>query len=165
MLACHRQRPAPQSPFYQTGTVLKAPIGGPTSARARAVGRLPPTTRVRGRDLSDPHGTHRSARHRGPPLVSYVEQPGARGVLYPAHGRNASPSEATWLVRCLRTKCGSRSAIFKHQSQKDTARSRRDERSSATRRSPQHGPRHRTRSLDSRRTSPWRPTWWRPERT
>lgn len=117
-------------PFYQTGKVRKDPIGPADIAIVRALieEKRPDIIFVAG-DLSDPHGTHRMCKEA-------IE--GALEALR-AEGNGTSPSlpevwlyrgawqewpitEATWLVPIsqdeLRLKI---QAIFKHQSQKDSA--------------------------------------------
>lgn len=132
-------------PFYQTGKVRKDPIG---PADVKIVRELlqdfdPDHIFVAG-DLSDPHGTHRMCKeaidralvelgpHRS--LANTDEQPMRRRATDPDPGpkprvwlyRGAwqewAIHEATWLVPLsqeeLRLKI---QAIFKHQSQKDSA--------------------------------------------
>ncbi len=112
-------------PFYQTGKVRKDPIGAPDIAIVKALleEEKPALIFVAG-DLSDPHGTHRMCKEA------------IDGALAEMHGRPDLPekwlyrgawqewpiTEATWLVPLsqeeLRLKI---QAIFKHQSQKDSA--------------------------------------------
>src|SRR3954464_3935121 len=113
-------------PFYQTGKVRKDPIG---PADVAIVRRLLDETRpelvfVAG-DLSDPHGTHRVCKEAiGLALGQYVADGGPRPELWLYRGawQEWPVTEATWLVPLsqeeLRLKI---QAIFKHQSQKDTA--------------------------------------------
>jgi glucosamine-6-phosphate deaminase len=112
-------------PFYQTGTVLKAPIGGADIAPVRALldACRPQLMFVAG-DLSDPHGTHRLCKaivDRA--LASYVmNNPAPEVWLYRGAWQEWSPSEATWLVPMSQDEMRLKiQAIFKHQSQKDTA--------------------------------------------
>jgi glucosamine-6-phosphate deaminase len=115
-------------PFYQTGKVKKDPIGPADVAIVRAVieESAPSIIFVAG-DLSDPHGTHRMCKEAIDAALT---------GLFPADGTARRPevwlyrgawqewplTEATWLVPLsqeeLRLKI---QAIFKHQSQKDSA--------------------------------------------
>jgi glucosamine-6-phosphate deaminase len=109
-------------PFYQTGRVRKDPIG---DEDVRLVRRLldecrPDLIFVAG-DLSDPHGTHRLCKEAiDRALVGRSPQPEV--WLYRGAWQEWSVTEATWLVPLsqdeLRLKI---QAIFKHQSQKDSA--------------------------------------------
>jgi glucosamine-6-phosphate deaminase len=113
-------------PFYQTGKVRKDPIG---PADVAIVLSLLEETRpelifVAG-DLSDPHGTHRMCKEAiDRALAEYVAEGRARPEvwLYRGAWQEWPVTEATWLVPLsqeeLRLKI---QAIFKHQSQKDTA--------------------------------------------
>jgi glucosamine-6-phosphate deaminase len=113
-------------PFYQTGKVKKDPIG---PADIVIVRRLlqeirPDLVFVAG-DLSDPHGTHRVCKEAVErALEEYVSAGGKRPELWLYRGawQEWPVTEATWLVPLsqeeLRLKI---QAIFKHQSQKDTA--------------------------------------------
>jgi glucosamine-6-phosphate deaminase len=113
-------------PFYQTGKVKKDPIG---AADVRIVRGLleeiqPDLVFVAG-DLSDPHGTHRLCKEAvSQALAEYVSAGGARPEvwLYRGAWQEWPVTDATWLVPLsqeeLRLKI---QAIFKHQSQKDTA--------------------------------------------
>ncbi|HKP49341.1 MAG TPA: glucosamine-6-phosphate deaminase [Gemmatimonadales bacterium] len=113
-------------PFYQTGKVKKDPIG---PEDITIVGNLlqeirPELVFVAG-DLSDPHGTHRLCKEAVERALDlYVQAGGKRPEvwLYRGAWQEWSVTEATWLVPLsqeeLRLKI---QAIFKHQSQKDTA--------------------------------------------
>jgi len=113
-------------PFYQTGKVKKDPIGPPDVAIVRALLEevRPDLVFVAG-DLSDPHGTHRMCKEA---IDSALAALAARGDplpevwLYRGAWQEWPVTEATWLVPLsqeeLRLKI---QAIFKHQSQKDTA--------------------------------------------
>lgn len=110
-------------PFYRTGTVRKDPVGEADVAIVEALlEEVRPTRVFVAGDLSDPHGTHRMckaaveqalARYGGPPPEVWLY----RGAWqeWPIH-------EADVLVPLsgeeLRRKI---LAIFRHQSQKDTA--------------------------------------------
>ncbi len=113
-------------PFYQTGKVRKDPIG---PADIRIVRDLleevhPEVVFVAG-DLSDPHGTHRMCKEAvDAALAEYVALGNHRPEvwLYRGAWQEWPVTEATVLVPLsqeeLRLKI---QAIFKHQSQKDSA--------------------------------------------
>jgi glucosamine-6-phosphate deaminase len=111
-------------PFYQTGKVRKDPI---TQADVGIVLRLleqekPDLIFVAG-DLSDPHGTHRMCKEAiDRALLQLDGQPCPEKWLYRGAWQEWPIHEATWLVPLsqeeLRLKI---QAIFKHQSQKDSA--------------------------------------------
>ncbi|MGQ0643605.1 MAG: glucosamine-6-phosphate deaminase [Gemmatimonadaceae bacterium] len=133
-------------PFYQTGKVRKDPVG---PADVTVVRKLLETQRpdiifVAG-DLSDPHGTHRMCKAAIDNALEALRGagwqephppgtvPGTAGTspnearlpqvwLYRGAWQEWSVTEATWLVPLsqeeLRLKI---QAIFKHQSQKDSA--------------------------------------------
>lgn len=113
-------------PFYQTGKVRKDPIG---PADVRIVRDLleevhPEVVFVAG-DLSDPHGTHRMCKEAiDAALEEYVALGNARPEvwLYRGAWQEWPVTDATVLVPLsqeeLRLKI---QAIFKHQSQKDSA--------------------------------------------
>jgi glucosamine-6-phosphate deaminase len=130
-------------PFYQTGKVRKDPIGPADVAIVRELLEdvRPDLVFVAG-DLSDPHGTHRMCKEA---IYSAVEE--LRGAGYELRtegdkevaGRSsplASPevwlyrgawqewpvTDATWLVPLSQEELKLKiQAIFKHQSQKDSA--------------------------------------------
>jgi glucosamine-6-phosphate deaminase len=135
-------------PFYETGKVRKDPIGAADVAIVRALleERRPHIIFVAG-DLSDPHGTHRMCkaaidaalrelRAAGwREAVPATAVPGTGGEspneesprlpqvwLYRGAWQEWAVTDATWLVPLsqeeLRLKI---QAIFKHQSQKDSA--------------------------------------------
>jgi len=113
-------------PFYQTGKVRKDPIGPADVAIVRELleGSRPDLVFVAG-DLSDPHGTHRMCKEA---IDRALAESVAGGMprpevwLYRGAWQEWPVTEATWLVPLsqeeLRLKI---QAIFKHQSQKDTA--------------------------------------------
>jgi len=113
-------------PFYHTGKVKKDPIGDADVAIVRSLlEEIRPDLVFVAGDLSDPHGTHRLCKEsveRG--LEAAVSQGLTRpGVwLYRGAWQEWPVTDATWLVPLsqeeLRLKI---QAIFKHQSQKDTA--------------------------------------------
>jgi glucosamine-6-phosphate deaminase len=115
-------------PFYQTGKVKKDEIGPADVAIVRALMEEfnPELVFIAG-DLSDPHGTHRMCKeaidlaydelYAGADDTSRPEK-----WLYRGAWQEWPITEATWLVPMsqeeLRLKI---QAIFKHQSQKDSA--------------------------------------------
>jgi glucosamine-6-phosphate deaminase len=113
-------------PFYQTGKVRKDPIGPTDVAIVRELleSVRPDFVFVAG-DLSDPHGTHRMCKQA---IERALAESVAAGLprpevwLYRGAWQEWPVTEATWLVPLsqeeLRLKI---QAIFKHQSQKDTA--------------------------------------------
>ena len=110
-------------PFYQTGKVKKDPIG---PADVNIVRELleeyrPEIIFVAG-DLSDPHGTHRMCKEAIDKALAESTAPRPEVWLYRGAWQEWAVTDATWLVPMsqeeLRTKI---QAIFKHQSQKDSA--------------------------------------------
>jgi glucosamine-6-phosphate deaminase len=113
-------------PFYQTGKVRKDPISAADIAIVRALleEQRPDLVFVAG-DLSDPHGTHRVCKEAIECALEEYEKSGRSCPevwLYRGAWQEWPVTEATWLVPLsqeeLRLKI---QAIFKHQSQKDTA--------------------------------------------
>lgn len=113
-------------PFYRTGKVRKDPIDQDDVAIVRALlDEIRPDLVFVAGDLSDPHGTHRLCKEA---VQRALEQAVAGGLerpevwLYRGAWQEWPVTEATWLVPLsqeeLRLKI---QAIFKHQSQKDTA--------------------------------------------
>ena len=109
-------------PFYQTGKVKKDAIG---PADVKIVKDLlqevkPDLIFVAG-DLSDPHGTHRMCKEAIDKALTEIHQK-PEVWLYRGAWQEWPIHEATWLVPLsqeeLRLKI---QAIFKHQSQKDSA--------------------------------------------
>ncbi|HUR95129.1 MAG TPA: glucosamine-6-phosphate deaminase [Gemmatimonadales bacterium] len=113
-------------PFYQTGRVKKAPVGPADVASVRALlGEQEPDLIFVAGDLSDPHGTHRMCKEAiDRALAEHVAARRRRPEvwLYRGAWQEWPVTEATWLVPLsqeeLRLKI---QAIFKHQSQKDSA--------------------------------------------
>jgi glucosamine-6-phosphate deaminase len=113
-------------PFYQTGKVRKDPIGPADVAIVRALlEEVRPDLIFVAGDLSDPHGTHRMCKEaidRALEETVASGQPRPEVWLYRGAWQEWGVTEATWLVPLsqeeLRLKI---QAIFKHQSQKDTA--------------------------------------------
>jgi glucosamine-6-phosphate deaminase len=113
-------------PFYQTGKVRKDPIGPADVAIVRALlEEVGPDLIFAAGDLSDPHGTHRMCKEAiDRALLEYAANGRRRPELWLYRGawQEWPVTAATWLVPLsqeeLRLKV---QAIFKHQSQKDTA--------------------------------------------
>lgn len=115
-------------PFYQTGKVKKDPIGPADVAIVRdLLARTQPRLIFVAGDLSDPHGTHRMCKEAIDAAVAELwPTRGAPGRpetwLYRGAWQEWPVTEADWLVPLsqdeLRLKI---QAIFKHQSQKDSA--------------------------------------------
>jgi glucosamine-6-phosphate deaminase len=119
-------------PFYQTGKVAKDPIGPADVAIVRdLLKELEPELIFVAGDLSDPHGTHRMCKEAIDTAIEELwPSSGAAKVssarpevwLYRGAWQEWPITEATWLVPMsqeeLRRKI---QAIFKHQSQKDSA--------------------------------------------
>jgi glucosamine-6-phosphate deaminase len=112
-------------PFYQTGKVAKDPIGPPDVAIVRALlEELTPEIIFVAGDLSDPHGTHRMCKEAIDAAVSELRERSTvpEVWLYRGAWQEWPVTDATYLVPMsqeeLRRKI---QAIFKHQSQKDSA--------------------------------------------
>jgi glucosamine-6-phosphate deaminase len=113
-------------PFYQTGKVRKDPIGPEDVAIVRQLlEEVDPDLVYVAGDLSDPHGTHRMCKEAIDRALAELAHAGHRRPevwLYRGAWQEWPITEATWLVPMsqeeLRVKI---QAIFKHQSQKDSA--------------------------------------------
>jgi glucosamine-6-phosphate deaminase len=113
-------------PFYQTGKVKKDPVGEADVAIVRALlEEIRPDLVFVAGDLSDPHGTHRLCKEAVERALDEAVNAGLARPdvwLYRGAWQEWPVTEATWLVPLsqeeLRLKI---QAIFKHQSQKDTA--------------------------------------------
>ncbi len=109
-------------PFYQTGKVRKDPISPADVAIVRdlLLERQPRLVFVAG-DLSDPHGTHRMCKEAIDLALSAL--PHRPEVwLYRGAWQEWPVTEATWLVPLSQEELAVKiQAIFKHQSQKDSA--------------------------------------------
>ncbi len=110
-------------PFYQTGKVRKDPIGPADVAIVKALlEELRPQIIFVAGDLSDPHGTHRMCKQAIDRALAEVSFDPPEIWLYRGAWQEWPVYEATWLVPIsqeeLRRKI---QAIFKHQSQKDSA--------------------------------------------
>jgi glucosamine-6-phosphate deaminase len=110
-------------PFYQTGSVKKDPIGPADVAIVRdLLNELQPEIIFVAGDLSDPHGTHRMCKEAIDLALREIDFPRPEVWLYRGAWQEWDVTDATWLVPMsqeeLRLKI---QAIFKHQSQKDSA--------------------------------------------
>jgi glucosamine-6-phosphate deaminase len=117
-------------PFYQTGKVRKDPIGPADVAIVKALlDEIRPDLIFVAGDLSDPHGTHRMCKEAIDEALRELSKgdgatrfPLPEVWLYRGAWQEWPIHEATWLVPLsqeeLRLKI---QAIFKHQSQKDSA--------------------------------------------
>ncbi len=110
-------------PFYQTGKVHKEPIGPADVEIVRALlDEVRPDMIFVAGDLSDPHGTHRMCKEAIDRALAELTFPKPEVWLYRGAWQEWPIYEATFLVPLsqeeLRLKI---QAIFKHQSQKDSA--------------------------------------------
>ena len=116
-------------PFYRTGMVRKDPIGPADVAIVRALlEEIRPDIIFVAGDLSDPHGTHRMCKDAIDAALGELRTGDDEVLrspevwLYRGAWQEWSVADATWLVPIsqeeLRLKI---QAIFKHQSQKDSA--------------------------------------------
>ncbi|HEY2065572.1 MAG TPA: glucosamine-6-phosphate deaminase [Gemmatimonadaceae bacterium] len=110
-------------PFYQTGKVKKDPIGPADVAIVRdLLTEFKPEIIFVAGDLSDPHGTHRMCKEAIDRALAEVDFVRPEVWLYRGAWQEWDVTDATWLVPMsqeeLRLKI---QAIFKHQSQKDSA--------------------------------------------
>ncbi len=110
-------------PFYRTGEVCKRPIG-PEDVQIvlTLLNDVQPDYVFVAGDLSDPHGTHRMCKRAIEEALARYPGPPPEVWLYRGAWQEWSITEANVLVPLsddeLRAKV---SAIFKHESQKDTA--------------------------------------------
>ncbi|MFN0179520.1 MAG: glucosamine-6-phosphate deaminase [Gemmatimonadales bacterium] len=109
-------------PFYQTGKVRKDPIGPADVAIVRhLLEEIRPHLVFVAGDLSDPHGTHRMCQEAIERALVGVA-PAPEVWLYRGAWQEWSVTEATWLVPLAQEELALKiQAIFKHQSQKDSA--------------------------------------------
>ncbi len=110
-------------PFYRTGEVRKLPVGDADVAIVRSLlDETRPDYIFAAGDLSDPHGTHRmclTAIHRA---LEGFTQSTPEVWLYRGAWQEWTLTEASVLVPLSRDELRAKVfAIFKHQSQKDTA--------------------------------------------
>ena len=110
-------------PFYQTGQVRKDPIGPADVAIVEALlAEVRPDLIFVAGDLSDPHGTHRMCKEAIDQALGRL--PGAKPEvwLYRGAWQEWPVTDATWLVPLSQEELQLKiQAIFKHQSQKDSA--------------------------------------------
>ena len=109
-------------PFYQTGQVQKNPIGPADVKIVRALlEELRPELVFVASDLSDPHGTHRMCKEAVDRALAEIPDP-PEVWLYRGAWQEWPVTEATWLVPLSQEELSVKiQAIFKHQSQKDSA--------------------------------------------
>jgi glucosamine-6-phosphate deaminase len=110
-------------PFYQTGKVRKDPIGPADVRITRALFEevRPQVIFVAG-DLSDPHGTHRQCKEAIQQALAQFDGPQPEVWLYRGAWQEWPVHEADVLVPMSKDELRRKIfAIFKHQSQKDTA--------------------------------------------
>lgn len=113
-------------PFYRTGTIAKKPLTGEDIAIVRElIERVNPAQIYVAGDLSDPHGTHRvcaEAIFRALAEIERDTRARPEVLLYRGAWQEWAPHEIEVAVplspRDLALK---RSAIFRHESQKDSA--------------------------------------------
>jgi glucosamine-6-phosphate deaminase len=110
-------------PFYQTGKVRKDPIGPADVAIVRALlEKVRPQLIFVAGDLSDPHGTHRMCQEAIDRALAEIGGPRPELWLYRGAWQEWPVTEATWLVPMSQEELKLKiQAIFKHQSQKDSA--------------------------------------------
>jgi glucosamine-6-phosphate deaminase len=109
-------------PFYQTGKVRKDPIGPADVAIVRELlEEVRPEMIFVAGDLSDPHGTHRMCKEA---IYQAVEESSQKAEIWLYRGawQEWPVTDATWLVPLSQEELKLKiQAIFKHQSQKDSA--------------------------------------------
>jgi len=112
-------------PFYRTGKVRKDPVGPADVALVRdLLLELRPEMVLVAGDLSDPHGTHRLCKDAIDQALALVAPMGITPEvwLYRGAWQEWPVTEATWLVPLAQEELKLKiQAIFKHQSQKDSA--------------------------------------------
>jgi glucosamine-6-phosphate deaminase len=110
-------------PFYRTGAVRKLPIGDADVAILRElIEDIRPELVFIAGDLSDPHGTHRMCKEGIERALSEWSGPAPQRWYYRGAWQEWSIAEADVLVPLSREELQAKIfAIFKHQSQKDTA--------------------------------------------
>jgi glucosamine-6-phosphate deaminase len=110
-------------PFYQTGKVRKNEVG-PEDVRIvrELLEEVQPTVIFVAGDLSDPHGTHRQCKQAIDLALGDRAGPGPEVWLYRGAWQEWAVHEADVFVPLSREDLRRKiMAIFKHQSQKDTA--------------------------------------------
>ena len=110
-------------PFYQTGKVRKDPVGPEDVAIVRGLlEQVQPHLIFVAGDLSDPHGTHRMCKEAIDLALAEFEGERPEVWLYRGAWQEWPVTEATWLVPLSQEELQLKiQAIFKHQSQKDSA--------------------------------------------
>ncbi|GLC27600.1 glucosamine-6-phosphate deaminase [Roseisolibacter agri] len=113
-------------PFYQTGKVRKDPIGPADVKIVRdLLEEVQPDIILVAGDLSDPHGTHRMCKEAIDTALAELRAAGKalpEVWLYRGAWQEWPITEATWLVPMSQEELKIKiQAIFKHQSQKDSA--------------------------------------------
>ena len=110
-------------PFYRTGAVRKLPIGEADIAILRAlIDEVRPELVFIAGDLSDPHGTHRTCKEGIERALAEWSGPAPQRWYYRGAWQEWSLPEADVLVPLSQEELRAKIfAIFKHQSQKDTA--------------------------------------------
>src|SRR5213594_3176196 len=110
-------------PFYQTGEVRKRPLGDEDIAIVkRLLEEVRPDLVFVAGDLSDPHGTHRMCKGAVERALDGFDGPRPEVWLYRGAWQEWSLTEADVLVPLSQDELRAKIlAIFKHQSQKDTA--------------------------------------------
>lgn len=110
-------------PFYRTGDVRKRPVGTEDVALVRGLldAEQPDLIFVAG-DLSDPHGTHRMCKEAVDRALDGWPGPRPQVWVYRGAWEEWTLAEADVLVPLSQDELRAKIfAIFKHQSQKDTA--------------------------------------------
>ncbi len=110
-------------PFYRTGEVRKRPVGPEDVALVRGLlDEIRPELVFVAGDLSDPHGTHRMCKAAVEQALDGYAGPRPALWLYRGAWQEWSITEADVLVPLSQDELRAKIlAIFKHQSQKDTA--------------------------------------------
>jgi glucosamine-6-phosphate deaminase len=110
-------------PFYQTGEVRKRPLGADDIAIVlRLFEEVKPDLVFVAGDLSDPHGTHRTCKAAVERALERYTGPKPEVWLYRGAWQEWSLTEADILVPLSQDELHAKIlAIFRHQSQKDTA--------------------------------------------
>src|SRR5256885_2722569 len=110
-------------PFYQTGEVRKRPLGDEEIAVVkRLFDEVRPNMVFIAGDLSDPHGTHRTCKMAIERALAVYEGPAPEVWLYRGAWQEWALTEADVLVPLSQEELRAKVlAIFRHQSQKDTA--------------------------------------------
>ena len=110
-------------PFYQTGKVRKDPIGPADVDIVRGLlEEVRPQLIFVAGDLSDPHRTHRMCKEAIDQALTEFIGPRPEVWLYRGAWQEWPVTEATWLVPRSQEELQLKiQAIFKHQSQKDSA--------------------------------------------